>query len=340
MKIAFFGGSFNPPHLGHMNLGLQILEHRLADRVLFVPAWIPPHKDSAGMASFEDRLEMLRGMTSEIPGFAVSAIERERGGISYTVDTLDLLSRREPENEYLLLIGSDSLMSLHSWHEAERLVSSYGILCYPRPGFPVDPFLLKQYWSGNNLQKLLSAERKDLPVLAVSSTELRRNLSERRLTEGLLNDKVSDYIDQRSLYCMNHDPEVKEYSVPTTAELADYCAEIAYDRKAKDIVKLDLSQYSSVAEVFLICTGTSSPHLRAITEKIRRSVLDRYNIRSANQDGSPESHWMILDFGNVMVHVFTEETRELYQLENLWSEAPREEAIKKLEAKAKASRLI
>ncbi len=132
--------------------------------------------------------------------------------------------------------------------------------------------------------------------------------------------------------------EKKSFPKLTSAELAEVCAEIAYDRKATDIIRLDMSEYSAVSEQFLICTGTSDPHLRAITERIRRDVRTKYGLRG-DIDGSPESHWMIVDFGNVMVHVFTKEARELYQLEDLWKDAPKIEAIKKLEAKIVASRL-
>ena len=125
---------------------------------------------------------------------------------------------------------------------------------------------------------------------------------------------------------------------PPAAELAELCATIANDSKAKDIIRLDMSELSAVAEQFVICTGTSDPHLRSITEKIRRGIREKYGIHG-EVDGIPESHWMIVDFGDVMVHVFTQEARDLYQLETLWKDAPKMDAVKKLEAKAVSSRL-
>lgn len=133
----------------------------------------------------------------------------------------------------------------------------------------------------------------------------------------------------------------KEQSVPprpSAVELAEACAAIAYDRKAQDIIRMDMSELSAVAEQFILCTGTSDPHLRAISERICRDIREKFGLRG-RVDGSPESHWMIVDFGDVMVHVFTQESRELYQLETLWKDAPKIEAIKKLEAKIVASRL-
>ena len=132
--------------------------------------------------------------------------------------------------------------------------------------------------------------------------------------------------------------EKAKQAKPSALELAEACAAIAYDRKAQDIVRMDMSELSAVAEQFILCTGTSDPHLRAITERICRDIREKYGLRG-RIDGSPESHWMIVDFGDVMVHVFTKEVRELYQLETLWKDAPKIEAIRKLEAKIVASRL-
>ena len=132
--------------------------------------------------------------------------------------------------------------------------------------------------------------------------------------------------------------EKAKQAKPSALELAEACAAIAYDRKAQDIVRMDMSELSAVAEQFILCTGTSDPHLRAITERICRDIREKYGLRG-RIDGSPESHWMIVDFGDVKVHVITKEVRELYQLETLWKDAPKIEAIRKLEAKIVASRL-
>ena len=119
MKKAFYGGTFDPPHSGHIHLGRAVLENGYAQEVMFVPAWLPPHKQKLEIAPYEDRLAMLRIAVGEERRFTVSEIERERGGISYTIDTLHLLARRFPGDEFLLLIGADSLgfLSLEALHQ-------------------------------------------------------------------------------------------------------------------------------------------------------------------------------------------------------------------------------
>ena len=92
-------------------------------------------------------------------------------------------------------------------------------------------------------------------------------------------------------------------------KLAKVCEEIAYDRKAENIIRLDLKEYSAVSDYFVLCTATSEPHIRAVAERIQRDVLEQLKIKPLHVDGSPESRWMIVDFGSVMVHVMDEDTQ-------------------------------
>lgn len=117
--------------------------------------------------------------------------------------------------------------------------------------------------------------------------------------------------------------------------LLKLCEEIAYDRKAENIIRLDLSEVSAVSDYFILCTATSEPHIRAVAERIQRGVLEKLKVKPVHVDGSPESGWIIVDFGNVMVHIMTASSRELYQLEELWNDAPKVDAVKRIEAALK-----
>ena len=118
-------------------------------------------------------------------------------------------------------------------------------------------------------------------------------------------------------------------------KLLKLCEEIAYDRKAENIIRLDLSEVSAVSDYFILCTATSEPHIRAVAERLQRGVLEKLKVKPVHVDGSPESGWIIVDFGNVMVHVMTAAARELYQLEALWNDAPKVDAVKRIEAALK-----
>ena len=126
--------------------------------------------------------------------------------------------------------------------------------------------------------------------------------------------------------------KVKETEFTPDELLIRLCEEIAYERKAENIIRLNLKEYSAVSDYFLLCTATSTPHVGALAERIRRGVLEKMNIKPYRMDGSAESCWMIVDYGNVMVHIMTEEKREEYQLETLWNDVPAEDAVKRIEA--------
>lgn len=104
-------------------------------------------------------------------------------------------------------------------------------------------------------------------------------------------------------------------------ELAIAAASIAIDNKAKETKVLDLQGISSIADYFVICTGESIPHLRAISREIGKSVIDGYDVRARNLEGTAESLWMLLDYIDVVVHVFHKDLRSNYALEDLWSDA-------------------
>ena len=122
---------------------------------------------------------------------------------------------------------------------------------------------------------------------------------------------------------------------PEFEKLIKLCEEIAYDRKAENIIRLDLSEMSAVSDYFILCTATSEPHIRAISERIQRGVLEKLKVKPVHVDGSPESRWVIVDFGNLMVHIMTADSRELYQLEELWNDAPKTDAVKRIESALK-----
>ena len=109
---------------------------------------------------------------------------------------------------------------------------------------------------------------------------------------------------------------------PDSENIALAAARAASDKKAADIRILDLREISSFADFFVICSGTSEPHLKAIGTEIREKLRDDLGL-TAHADGFPASHWVVLDYGGVIIHIFQPEKREFYDLESLWRDAPR-----------------
>ncbi|MEJ5338515.1 MAG: nicotinate-nucleotide adenylyltransferase [Aquificaceae bacterium] len=202
MKL-FFGGSFDPVHLGHLLVARDVREAMDFESVVFVPAHQAPLKEPH-MASPEDRLEMLKLSVEGLEGFEVSSMEVERGGISYTVDTARELYAGQRERPFFL-VGADSFLSLHLWREPHELISLARFVVVDREG---KWERLKRYIK-ENFPKLREGE--DFYLLSVrridiSSTEIRERLKNGRSIRWMVPEKVEDYILARGLYTSNSLP--------------------------------------------------------------------------------------------------------------------------------------
>lgn len=132
MRIGVFGGSFDPVHIGHLIVAECCREQARLDRVLFVPAATQPHKQDRQLAAPHRRLEMLRLATCGHDAFDVSTIEIDRGGVSYTVDTLTALAAAHPGDTLCLILGPDALAGLPTWRAPERIVAAAEIIAVER----------------------------------------------------------------------------------------------------------------------------------------------------------------------------------------------------------------
>lgn len=201
---AFFGGSFDPPHLGHLAVAEAALASGRCGRVAWVPAYAPPHKCASGV-SFAERTAMVEAMLCGRPRMYVSKIEAELAlSPSYTIEVLEAWVRREGEKP-VLLIGADSLRQLHTWHRAQELAERFEILSYPRGGRPVSREELEEHWSPELTAKLLSGIIAG-DFLEISSSELKTRM-EKCAEQGDIIDmrsylaaEVCDYIVRHGLY--------------------------------------------------------------------------------------------------------------------------------------------
>lgn len=200
-RLAVFGGSFNPVHLGHLHLAGAILRRGLAEEVLFIPAGVPPHKDPRGLAPGADRLAMLNTALAPWPGLAVSDIELQHPEKpSYTYETLQVLTRAFPEHDMLFMMGLDCLQELHTWHRASELVSQFNFLIVPRPGVAAPNFVaLVEPFGQRNAHKLLNAVV-DVPVLPIAASEIRQFNAQGKPLAGLVSNEVAAYIREHRLY--------------------------------------------------------------------------------------------------------------------------------------------
>ena len=209
-SIAVFGGTFNPPHNGHSQLVQNIIRKRIANHILFVPALHPPHKQGLPSVSFKKRTAMLQIMIENLnknstpTRYSISTIEGERtNSLSYTYNTMRELERQYPENPLFLLIGGDSLLQLHTWYMADKLVDKWKILTYPRDEIFASPDnvlkKLKENWT-EKIASLLFESILPVNVCNISSTQIRDMLQNQEDISNALDPDVYNYIKEKGLY--------------------------------------------------------------------------------------------------------------------------------------------
>jgi nicotinate-nucleotide adenylyltransferase len=199
-----FGGSFDPVHIGHLLAAECCREQAGLDRVLFVPAAIQPHKQDRQLASGQHRMEMLALATGGNDAFAVSGDELERGGVSYTVDTLQRLKARHPDDELLLILGPDAFLGLPTWREPQRIIDLAEVLAVERESLDD----LSDAATREPLETLLGRERLDrviskrvrLPAIGIRASDLRAAVAAGQSIRYRTPRAVECYIATHGLY--------------------------------------------------------------------------------------------------------------------------------------------
>ena len=197
MRIGLLGGSFDPPHNGHLLAAGDAFDELSLDRIVFIPASSQPLKPGGSSANPAQRLVMVRLLIGDDERFAADPIEIDRGGLSYTVDTLTALAARWPTDERFLLLGADVLSSFAKWREPKRIAELATLVVLQRAGESVDLEQvpgLRPGGTGNGV-RILTTRRID-----VSSTEIRRRVRDGRSIHGFVPDSVAAYIAAEQLY--------------------------------------------------------------------------------------------------------------------------------------------
>lgn len=189
MHIVLFGGAFDPPHLGHISVVKNFLELGLSDRLVFLPVF--DHAFIKEMMGPEHRLRMLEEVRkthfNDLPVY-ISDYEINKEGMSITYETLEDLAKENPHHQYSFLIGSDNLEKFHKWHHYQEMLDKYKFFVYPRAGYNF------------NLIREGMIPLKDMPEMAVSSTEIREKLNSKTEVGDLLSQEVVNYIKENGLY--------------------------------------------------------------------------------------------------------------------------------------------
>lgn len=185
-KIGILGGTFDPPHFGHLLIASEILHNMQLSEVWFIPNQIPPHKTERHFSDSRHRLNMLKLAIKDHDQFKINTVELEREGPSYTYDTIQLLREQYPDNSFYFIIGADMIEYLPHWHKIDEIVKLVSFIGVKRQGFKTETnYPVKEI---------------EIPMFDVSSTMLRERLNKNESTAYLLPEDVKRYIEGNHLY--------------------------------------------------------------------------------------------------------------------------------------------
>ena len=191
MRIGIFGGSFDPIHTGHAIVAQYIISSGAVDRLWFMVSPVNPLKaDKVRQVADTDRLRMVEMVSRPMEGVETSAFEFSMPKPSYTIDTLNALQEKFPNDEFCLIIGGDNWEVFGKWRNSKEILDKYHVFVYPRLGYKVD--------IPNELKDRVTLI--DAPVIELSSTQIRERLAKGQSVRYYVPDQVLDYIERKHLY--------------------------------------------------------------------------------------------------------------------------------------------
>ena len=324
-QVGIFGGTFDPVHQGHIRaVDMVCQQFRLACMPLVKVHWVlsarPPHKNQTS-AAIAHRFKMLQLALLESDGYIADNTEIKRQKTSYTVDTVNEFKQRYPDTGIVVIIGGDSLLSLPTWHRSQELLNAVNWVVMNRPGYPLklSPDLTSrmvncpQDLSQSKGGKIWIFEQ---PEFSISSTALRTELVTQKSTElskEFLSDAVFNYIKAQQLY---------KIRAMKPEQIKDQVIEALEDVKGQDLRVIDITDISDFADYMIVVSGTSDTHVKALARNAS-DILRKLGVKPIGEDGTDVGEWVLVDFGDVVLHVMRPEVREYYDLEKLWDEEVR-----------------
>jgi nicotinate-nucleotide adenylyltransferase len=327
MKIGLFGGTFNPPHLGHLN-SIETVRRKMGlDKIYIIPNFQNPLKKEIDGPPPEHRLNMIKAAIQGYEKyFEIDTQELGRKGLSYTKDTIAEYRKMYDAKDLYLIAGGDNLHNFDKWKDYKTILSETNLVVTTRPGYdiPTEKSELPKYlqdltadieFNFIELTTGRSIQFVTLDDIEISSTELRKKLRTGRPVTKYLPLAVEGYIKEHGLY-RDFGQKVKDYK-----EFALFCAEILEDKKGIMTNCYDLTTMSAPSEYTVISSGTSTRHAVSMAESLTSAVKDEFNLLPQSVEGTEEGRWVVIDYGSLIIHIFYDFVRQEYNLERLWREA-------------------
>ncbi|MBW7923709.1 MAG: nicotinate-nucleotide adenylyltransferase [Burkholderiaceae bacterium] len=337
-RIGLLGGTFDPVHVAHVALARAALAHLALDELRFVPTGRSWQKVDAG-ATAQQRIEMLHIATVALPRTSIDERETKRAGASYTIDTLIELRAQLGEAAALVwIVGSDQLRNLPTWHRWEELLRHAHLAVARRAGDTLEALdaRVRALVDAHACEELPDAPAGSIvffpmPSMQVSGSALRDRLARGECPDELLPHGVLDYIDRNRLYRatpLRDEParaprprRATKRNRMDPRKLQRVVVDALDDIKAQDIRVFDTTAQTELFDRVIIATGTSNRQTRALASHVRDKVKEA-GAPVVSMEGADTGEWVLVDLGDIVVHVMQPAIRQYYNLEELWGTRP------------------
>lgn len=323
-KVLLFGGSYDPIHNAHLKSAQFVAETLNFQTVVFIPNSRNPLKSVLDTAPAEHRLRMVELASQAAPElFTVDPSEIERGGDSYTIETVQRYQKLYPAENLYLLLGADSFERFDEWKDFADILNITNLVVMSRSGLQL-PRSIDDLPDGvrplvaifdPHYCELKSGRHiyfQQIPESEISSTEARRRLRIGKSVDALLPYPVIDYIRENRLYLPLED------RIGDLEEFVQQCVRTLKDKKAISPRAFDLRGTNAPSDFAILVSGTSTRHVKSLGEHLALTVKEEFGIGPIGLEGLTEGRWVLIDYGSLIVHVFYDFVRGEYRLEDLW----------------------
>ena len=348
-RIGVLGGTFDPIHFGHLDAAEAARTALQLDDIRLLPAHDPPHRSASPLASAFHRFALVALAIQDRPAYRVSEMELARSGHSYTADSLRAMHAEGwTPLQIFFILGADAFAEISTWREFPTVLDGAHFVVIARPGTSLDAAADAHTGTcATRLHRLGDAMPQDgktriILVEArtrdISSTMIRARLNARQPIDDLVPDAVARHIVDHHLYGAvgdlhgNRLRRAKPKRVvrarrrkPRLPKDVAAAVTAVCDKKAEDVVVLDLRKTGGFTDYFVICTGANARQMTAIADSVQDTLRQSLDERPALAEGVDKSEWILLDYFNFVVHIFSRECRAFYGLERLWGNAERHE---------------
>ena len=328
------GGSFDPFHLAHLNSLQTVREKFNLDHVILIPSFKTPLKHETKEVNPFHRLEMLKRIAKNYPFMFVDDQEIIRKGVSYTYKTINEMLKKRKQEELFFIMGLDQFYIFDQWKNYERVLQKTNLIVTSRPGasFPKKPSDLPQ-----DLRRLVKFKKSDTVILKpiknlskqktlegktiyfcelkdmdISSSDVKRRLTEGKEFSHLLPKEVDLYIKENKLY--THQAKAPDH----TQSLMKFSVQELKKKKAYDIKLYNLKDKPLPFSFAIVAIASNTRQTVAIANHLKKTIKERFDLQPWSEEGKESAKWIVLDYGDLVFHIFYDYTRKFYKLEELW----------------------